>query len=130
MNFRNFLNKISYYLKDIYGVDKLSKYLIIAGLILSLTRFTYYIGLALSLYGFWRSLSKNKHKRYKELVAFEKMLSKFIQKFYSYKSSMEQNKHYKILRCPNCSQKLRIPRKQGKVSVTCKKCGHGFKSKS
>ena len=130
LNFKNFLNKISYYFKDVYGVDRLSKCLIIAGLILSLSRATYFLGLALTLYGFWRALSKNRYKRYQELAIFESMLLKFKQKFYNHKSSMEQKKHYKILKCPNCAQKLRIPKKQGRVTVTCKKCGTEFKSKS
>ena len=130
MNFNNFLSKIRYYFRDSYGMDKFSKYLFIAGLILSLTRYTMSFGYILIIYGAWRSFSKNKYKRHQELASFENALLILKQKFYRHKQSMNDSKHYKIFKCPNCSQKLRIPRKQGKVTITCKKCGTEFKGKS
>lgn len=130
MNTNNFLNKIRYFFKDSYGLDKLSKYLFVIGFIFSLTKYTYFIGLGLVLIAVWRSFSRNRYKRYQELAAFEKLLSGLKQKFYGQKEAINQSKHYKIFKCPNCSQKLRIPRKQGRVTITCKKCGTEFKGKS
>ena len=130
LNFKNFTNKLNYYFRDIYGIDKLSKYLVIGGMIFSLSRYTYFLGILLSIIGLYRAFSKNKSKRYQELAAFENLIFKLRHKFYSKKSSVEQRKNFKILTCPKCSQKLRIPRKQGKITVICKKCGHEFKSKS
>jgi hypothetical protein len=127
---RSFLDKITYYFKDSYGMDKFSKYLLIAGLILYFIDYTAIIGFAIMGYAVWRSLSKNKTKRYQELAAFEKHLSKVIQMFYKQKSSINQFKEYKVFTCPNCSQKLRIPRNRGKVTITCKKCSTSFKGKS
>lgn len=126
----NFFDKLSRNFKDSYGLDKLSKYLLIIGLILYFSKYTALFGLAIIIYATFRSLSRNKHKRYQELAAFEDILSKIKQKFYTYNSNNQQAKQYKILKCPKCSQKLRVPKKKGKIVVTCKKCGTEFKAKS
>lgn len=130
MNFNNNLRKLAYYFKDSYGVDKLSKYLIISALVLSFNKITIILSTALVIYATWRALSKNKYKRYQELAAFENLLKLIKQKFYIYKTRFNDFKEYKILSCPKCSQKLRVPRGKGKLIVTCKKCGDDFKAKS
>ncbi len=33
---------------------------------------------------------------------------------------------YKIFRCPDCKQKLRVPRGKGKINIICKNCGTEF----
>lgn len=130
MNIKNYLNKIAYSLRDSYGFDKLSKYLYIAGLVLSVSRYTSTLGLVLVGYGTFRTFSKNKYKRYQELSTFEKYLSIIKQEYYRYKSNLIDYRHYKIFKCPDCSQKLRIPRKQGNVVIKCKKCNAEFKGRS
>lgn len=130
MNFRNYLYKIAYYLRDSYGFDNFSKYLLIIGLLLSISRYTVIAGYAIIIYGTWRVFSKNKYKRQRELLVFENCLFTIKQRFYRYKSSILGFGKYKIFKCPKCSQKLRIPRKKGKVTITCKKCGTEFKGKS
>lgn len=42
---------------------------------------------------------------------------------------VNEKKNYKILSCPKCGQKLRVPRGKGKITVTCKKCFFEFKAK-
>ncbi len=37
---------------------------------------------------------------------------------------------YKLLRCPSCRQKLRVPKGKGKIRVTCTHCGTRFDAKS
>jgi len=74
--------------------------------------------------------SKNKSKRYKELLAFENFLIKIKQKFNSLIYKLSQYKDIKILTCPSCAQKLRVPRRKGSITVTCKKCGKKFEGKS
>lgn len=130
MNFRNYLYKIAYYLRDSYGFDNFSKYLLILGFILSISRYTIIVGYAIVIYGTWRVFSKNKYKRQRELVVFENCLFTIKQRFYRCKSSILGFRQYKIFKCPECSQKLRVPRKKGKLVVTCKKCGTEFKGRS
>lgn len=33
---------------------------------------------------------------------------------------------HRFLRCRQCGQTLRVPRKRGKIEVTCPRCGHKF----
>ena len=33
---------------------------------------------------------------------------------------------YKIINCPNCSKRIRIPINKGKVKITCKECNTQF----
>lgn len=42
---------------------------------------------------------------------------------------VNEKKNYKILVCPKCGQKLRVPRGKGNITVTCKKCFFEFKAK-
>lgn len=130
MNINNFKSKINNMLKDSYGVDKLTIIQCLFGLLFSFSKYTLPLGLVFVVFGILRIFSKNKYKRYQELAVFENFILKLKQRFYSNKASVEQRKNYKIFKCPNCSQKLRVPRKQGKVTITCKKCGNEFKGKS
>lgn len=36
----------------------------------------------------------------------------------------------KVIECPNCRAKLRIPINKGILKINCKKCGESFKVKS
>lgn len=128
MNFRNFFNK---YLKDSYGWDKLSSFVLIFGLLLSsISRWILPAGAALIIWAIWRSLSKNKYKRYQEEEAYESYLSMINHKIRGWKTNFSEGRNYKILSCPNCAQKLRVPRHKGKITITCKNCHNEFKAKS
>lgn len=120
------LNKFSYYLKDCYGLDKFSKYLLIIALIFSLNRNSVIIGILLAVYATWRTLSKNKYRRYQELQGFENSILIIKQMIYRFKMKINDFKYYKVFKCPHCSQKLRVPRKKGKILITCKKCHTEF----
>lgn len=39
-------------------------------------------------------------------------------------------KQYKYFMCPQCAQRLRVPRGKGKLRVTCTHCGNVFETKS
>lgn len=39
-------------------------------------------------------------------------------------------KQYKYLICPQCTQRLRVPRGKGKIRVTCTNCGNVFETRS
>ena len=39
-------------------------------------------------------------------------------------------KQFKYLICPQCTQKLRVPRGKGKIRVTCTHCGNVFETRS
>lgn len=39
-------------------------------------------------------------------------------------------KQYKYLICPQCAQRLRVPRGKGRIRVTCINCGNVFETRS
>jgi len=41
-----------------------------------------------------------------------------------------ERRKYKYFVCPQCAQRLRVPRGKGKVRVTCTRCGNKFELKS
>lgn len=122
---------------DSYGWDKYSKTLSAIGVIMLFSRWSFIIGTALIIYAIWRVFSKNKYRRYGEEMAFEGILSSIKYHFTRFKNSiknfpqtLKDKKNYVIITCPNCSQKLRLPRHKGKIIVSCKKCNCEFKYKS
>lgn len=124
------MNKFSHYFKDSYGWDKLSKYLLIIGVVFLFSKSTILLGLLLIVYSIFRSLSKNKYKRYQELNTFQNYLVILNKQIYGLNTKINNFKAYKIFKCPNCSQKLRVPRRKGKITITCRKCSTEFKGKS
>ncbi|MHC6179225.1 hypothetical protein ACYUJ6_05130 [Clostridium sp. JNZ X4-2] len=130
INLNKYLDKISYYFRNSYGIDKLSTHLYIAGFIFSLFRHSATFGLVCIVYSTWRCLSRNKYRRHKELEAYDNFISPLSRWFKGYKSSIDNHRYYKIFKCPNCSQKMRVPKHKGKITITCKNCGTIFRGKS
>lgn len=44
--------------------------------------------------------------------------------------SWNEIRQYKYFICPQCAQRLRVPRGKGKIRVTCTHCGNVFEMKS
>ncbi len=44
--------------------------------------------------------------------------------------SWNEIKNYKYLICPQCAQRLRVPRGKGRLRVTCTRCGNKFETRS
>lgn len=44
--------------------------------------------------------------------------------------SWSEMRQYKYLLCPQCTQRLRVPRGKGRIRVTCTRCGNVFETKS
>lgn len=44
--------------------------------------------------------------------------------------SWSEIRQYKYLICPQCTQRLRVPRGKGRIRVTCTNCGNVFETKS
>ncbi len=134
------------YIKGSYGFDILSIFLLIIYFLLSIPSYTRPISIFFLIYVLFRMFSKNTYKRSKELAFFTNTVNKVLSKFgksipYTRNISLDeylsaldykikQKKQFKIVKCPNCKQKLRLPRGQKKIIVTCKKCSHEFKLKT
>lgn len=42
------------------------------------------------------------------------------------KNRIEELIKFEVVKCPSCSQKLRLPAGKGKLRVTCRECSHNF----
>ena len=51
-------------------------------------------------------------------------------KFRSLKEQWANRKLYHYYRCPQCRQKLRVPRGRGRIQISCPRCGTQFIKKS
>lgn len=133
-----------------YGWDNLSKFLAVISLpfLFSRSSISLIIGLILLGWSIARVLSKNPSKRKREEIVFENWsrhanywldiaedkisgVGSNIKKWYQrQKWKVEDRKRFKVIKCPNCSQKLRIPKGKGKLLITCRSCGHKFKKRT
>lgn len=122
-----------------YGNDSLNSFLFTLTLIcIVLEIFThskllYYIAVLTIVIGYFRMFSKNHAKRYEEEQKFLALKSRIFGGFGRNSSSgrsAEDRENFRIFRCPQCKQKIRIPRGKGKVKIRCPKCGHSFVKKS
>ena len=78
----------------------------------------------------FRIFSKNIFKRKQENHKYLKMENSVTDWSKQKLNRVKDSKTHKYFTCPDCKQKLRVPRGQGKISVTCPKCKKSFKGKS
>lgn len=118
-----------------YGNDKLNQFLMACAMVSILLSFLlgrvfYMLALALMVYAYFRMFSKNISKRAAEnqwyLVREMKVRNILAKK----KNELAQRKVYHIYKCPNCRQKIRVPKGRGRIAITCRKCGVEFVKKS
>lgn len=130
------MNWLKKFMSGRYGVDQLTWLLFgisIAISILSIfvkSQILSIINLFILIWIIYRIFSKNITKRYNENM-------KFLNGWHSIKNKVNSNvnkikslKHYRYYKCPNCKQKLRVPRGKGKISITCPKCNNVMVKKS
>ena len=132
--------KIIRFMQGRYGIDQFSKFLLIAGLVVIFLSglfgsrivgmIFYVLAWALIIYCYFRVLSRNVTKRYAENQAFLAKTYGIRSFFQKQKNMWKQRRVYHIYKCPNCRQKIRIPRGKGKIEIRCPKCGTTFIKKS
>lgn len=133
--------KFEKFMRGRYGVDQLNKFLM--GLALALILIAIFIpgrnslaslldtaGLLLIVYAYYRIFSRDVSKRYQENQKFLAKTENIRRRLRREKNIMAQRKEYHIYTCPQCKQKIRIPRGKGKIEISCPKCGTKFVKKS
>ena len=136
--FRNFKDQINKFMYGRYGVDELSMALMILSIVLGIVleflpglfKFLIilsYIPIVISLY---RIFSKNIFIRQKEYYRYLSFKNSIFSKLKKYQKRIKDSKTHKYFKCPNCHQELRVPKGNGKITITCPKCKTSFKGKS
>lgn len=132
---RGLKEKIVRFMQGRYGNDQFNRFLMffaLAMLILSMFAgdFWYMIALVLMVYAYFRMFSKNTYKRAGENQKYMQLEWKVKAFLGKKKNEMKQLKTHHIYKCPNCKQKIRVPRGRGKIAIRCRKCGTEFIKKS
>ena len=119
-----------------YGTDDLSKFmlgsavaLMVLNIFLRIRVLNTLVVVILALV-YVRMFSRNIQKRYQENLKYIGLKQRFLGFFRADPAKAQQQKMYHIYRCPNCKQKIRIPKGKGKIMITCPKCRHEFQKKS
>lgn len=125
-----FSQKIMQFMQGRYGLDQLGRYLLYGSMLLLVISmlirplwFLYYFALACVIYCYFRILSRNISKRYQENQKFVSFIS-------GQKLKFSQRKTHRIFKCPNCAQKIRVPKGKGKICIKCPKCRIEFIKKT
>ncbi len=132
-----------------YGLDELGRMMMYTSVFLLIVssllpfRPLYFLCLAVIGISYFRIFSKNVYKRSYEndrYIAFKCKVAGFFKKLFGRSGSSDgsyssrcncfkgerPDRNYKIFKCPDCKQKLRVPRGKGKIQITCRRCGKEF----
>lgn len=118
-----------------YGNDKLNVALLVLWVAFAAVNlfvhslYLYLIGLVFPILCICRMFSKNTERRYRENAKFEGIWNKIKGKFQLQTLKIKQFKTHRFFKCPACSATIRIPKRKGKVTVRCTRCGHTFEKK-
>lgn len=125
--FNELRRRFTQFMRGRYGDDELNQFLLIPFITSILLYYLFdhplvtvlpffFMGLI-----FFRKFSRNYHARAKENISYLELKNKIINKTQS---------NHKIYKCPNCQQKVRVPKGRGKIEITCPKCSHKFTKRS
>ena len=123
-----------------YGNDELNQFLfklVFVSLVISLLSgrasflgdMFYFLALIMVVFIYFRMFSKNIFARNREnekYLNFFKPLSRWLE----LKLMNRQDPSHKYFSCPNCKQKVRVPKGHGKVIVTCPSCQNKFEKRT
>lgn len=119
-----------------YGNDQLNQFIFIVAIISMVLEIItrqplfYTLTLVLLILAYVRVFSRNINKRYEENMKFLQKKDAILNKFRKQKYYAAQRRNFHIYTCPQCKQKIRIPKGKGKISITCPKCRTSFIKKS
>ena len=117
-------NGMRNFMRGRYGSDRLNTFLLVLGVITSIISMftgTGVVSFVLTLIAYFlmgwvifRMLSRNTYKRYQENRKFLRFWERL------------KDRDHKHFDCPRCRQPVRVPRKKGKIAITCPKCKEKF----
>ncbi len=131
---RNALYKFMY---GRYGHDTLNYFIIILAMVISIVsaiffrsnNFVSLLVYALLIYSVFRMMSRKRYQRKKENEKFFAITRPIRSRYKLIKNNLtdKENKYYQ---CPQCAQKVRVPRGRGKIEIACPSCRTKFTRRS
>ncbi len=88
------------------------------------------LALVVLVYAYFRIFSRNISKRMAENQKFISWKSRVPAFFKKRFATLKTLRTHHIYRCPQCHQKVRVPRGKGKICITCPKCHTEFTKRS
>lgn len=131
-----FRQRMARFMYGRYGNDQLSKlYLGLAMVCLIANVFTrlmvfYVAGVLLMIYSIYRSFSRDISKMSAQNQKYLNWRYQRAVKYSNTRKHWAQRREYRFYKCPDCRQKVRVPRGHGKIAITCPKCHAEFIKKS
>jgi len=127
--------KLQRFMYGRYGMDRFNQILMMFTFICLIISFFgggifYILATAAMVYAYFRMFSRNIGRRSMENEWYLKQERKVRNFFLKEKKAWGQRKIYHIYKCPNCKQKIRVPRGKGRIAISCKKCGNEFIKRS
>lgn len=126
--FRDWLSGVMY---GRYGMDPLGNFslwtaviLMIIGLF-SQSGLIYFLSILLLVWCYFRMFSRNQSRRLMENEKFMELKDRFFGIF-GKGSGAKRDRNYAYFTCPNCRQKVRVPKGKGTIEIRCPKCSTKF----
>ena len=133
----NFAMKVQRFMMGRYGGDQLNMALLILSVVVSLVSGFVPMGWICTIVStilialvFFRMLSRNTSRRFKENYVFLKVWNPVKNWFRWLYLSVRYMKKNRYFLCPKCGRIACIPKKVGRVTITCKGCKHKYDKKA
>ena len=129
-------SKMQRYMVGRYGADEFGRFIsgsVLVFFVVSwITKWDFFRMGAwfLIFYCYFRMFSRNIPKRYAENQKFLTLRYKAVSKWSLSKKHFAESKTHRFFKCPQCKQKVRVPKGRGKICITCPKCKVEFVKKS
>ena len=131
-----FRDRLARFMQGRYGMDEFGRFLNILTFVLIILsfffRFLLLPSVLLIVYEYFRILSRNYAKRSEENTWFCTYILRRRTggNYYQKKSRTRTDSEHRIFKCPNCTQKIRVPKGKGRICIRCPKCRIEFVKKT
>lgn len=135
-----FRERFRYFMMGRNGFDRFSTFLCILAMVMMVVSIfipfkipkliVSGLGTGVMIYSYFRIFSRNLSARARENYWYTSLVT--LDRFRSpnaKKKAMDRKTH-KIFKCPNCRQKIRVPKHRGKICIRCPKCRIEFVKKT